>query len=128
VHVVAFVCDSMHVGNEIAGMEAMAAWQAVEFSVQLGLRKEVFEGNALEVVQAIINEELQRGRYGHVVQDIKQSLKGIQAWRIVHTLRETNEVAHRLTKLSLVVEQRCNWIKDYPHCIHDYVFTEQVSA
>ena len=106
----------------------MAAWQAVEFSVQLGLRKVVFKWDALEVVQAIINEELQRGRYGHVVQGVKQSLKGIQAWRIVHTPRETNEVAHRLAKLSLVVEQRCNWIEDYPHCIHDYVFAEQVSA
>jgi hypothetical protein len=89
----------------------MATWQAVEFSVQLGLRKVVFKRDALKVFQTIINEELQRGRYGHVVQDIKQSLKMIQAWRIVHTPRETNEVAHRLAKLSLVVEQRCKWME-----------------
>ncbi|KAE7997945.1 hypothetical protein FH972_002531 [Carpinus fangiana] len=106
----------------------MGAWQAVEFSVQLELRKVVFKRDAVKVVQTIINKELQRGRYSHVVQDIKQSLKGIQAWRIVHTPRETNEVAHWQAKLSLVVEQRYNWIEDYPHCIHDYVFAKQVSV
>lgn len=47
--------------------EAYAAWRAVELSSQLGLQRIVLEGDALEIVNVLKNDEVWLGSFGHIL-------------------------------------------------------------
>jgi hypothetical protein len=55
-------------------VEALAARQAVELSLAMGLENCIFEGDALEVIKAINQEEPCRGVISQIVNDIKTLL------------------------------------------------------
>lgn len=67
------------------------------------------------------------GRYEHAVQDTKNMLHYLLEWRISHVHRQSNSVAHSLTKLALSIRQESLWVETPPLCIHELVLVEQCS-
>ena len=51
--------------------EAVSAWKMIEVAVSLGFQSVIFEGNSLEIVQALRNEGCCLGRFGQVVNEAK---------------------------------------------------------
>jgi ribonuclease HI len=67
--------------------EAMALWMAVSLRQQLGLMDTIFEGDSLEVVQAVKKEEQNWTHIGPIIEEVKDMLKGGQSWEIRHVKR-----------------------------------------
>jgi hypothetical protein len=57
--------------------EAYAAWNAVFFGRDLGVRNIILEGDALEVVQIFQKEYPLWQRYVHLIEDFKINLYGL---------------------------------------------------
>ena len=54
----------------VVELEALACRQAVQFAVELGLQDVVFEGDSLQVIQAISQDNSGHLTYGHIIEDI----------------------------------------------------------
>ncbi|XP_059434317.1 uncharacterized protein LOC132167380 [Corylus avellana] len=118
-------CATRDYITDAATAEALTAWQAVEISQSLGLEKVVLEGDAMEVVKVLRNEEVWLGSYGHVLQEAKQKLCQCMEWKVSHVHRQGNNVAHSLAKLALTIQQEILWTDNFPLCIRELVITEQ---
>jgi ribonuclease HI len=105
--------------------EVLAAREAVELGTSLGLQDIILEGDALEVVKAINQDEPSRGLYGQVVNDIKNLLAQGGRWMTRHTRRAANGAAHALAKLGLqhLVPQR--WLSVLPDSVDAIVRAKQ---
>ncbi|XP_059438559.1 uncharacterized protein LOC132171289 [Corylus avellana] len=64
--------------------EALAAWKMAQLYVPMGLNDVMLEGDSLEVVQALCEEESTWGRYGALITDAKFLLQNIQRWSVCH--------------------------------------------
>ena len=54
----------------VVELEALACRQAVQFAVELSLQDVVFEGDSLQVIQAISQDNSGHLTYGHIIEDI----------------------------------------------------------
>lgn len=110
----AMMCETKEFIQDPATGQALAARRGVELSIEMGLSKVVLEGDALEVVGALCNEDGVLGRYGPIIQDIKASLGFFQDVVVQHVKRDANGEAHRLAKLALTFEDNRVWREDFP--------------
>lgn len=62
--------------------EAMGAWASVELYCHLQLSKVIFEGDSLEIIQALRREEDSWHRFGHLIADAKGMLSRLRGWKI----------------------------------------------
>jgi hypothetical protein len=85
------------------------------------------EGDAKGVVDAVKNEAVDYSKLGHLVADIKMSLREFLQWKINFVGRESNSAAHSLAKLAVRtnVERICKEV--LPDCIRDIVLLEQAA-
>jgi hypothetical protein len=106
--------------------EALAARQAVELSLAMGLKNCIFEGDALEVIKAINQEEPCRGVISQIVNDIKTLLLQGGSWEMKHTRRGANGAAHLLAKTGLQISEAQTWNNILPEWMVDIVRNEQI--
>lgn len=64
--VIAMLCETKAYVQDPAAVEAIAARRGAEFSADLGVRKVILEGDALQIVQALNQEGGGRGPYGMI--------------------------------------------------------------
>lgn len=95
--------------------EAYAAWNAVEFSRDLGMLKIILKGDALEIVNALrmhgrtILEPLCQ-----LIDDAKTLLRGFCSWEVRHAKREANKATHSWAKTYILQSLEQIWMKYYP--------------
>ena len=100
--------------NSVATMEALACRRAVLFAKEIGLSDMIFEGDSVEVIQAIIQENLDHPDFGHIIDDIRILASDLNSFQFCHVKRNCNVVADALAKraknsLSLDV-----WLEEVP--------------
>lgn len=123
--VVGAMCLTKPFLTDPATAEAVRVWQSVEFSRQMRLANIVFEGDSLEVVNALKNEDSCWTRYGMMINDAKKGLLCIPKWEVTHVKRRANAVAHTLAKHALIFGENKVWRGITPTCIQDLVFAEK---
>jgi hypothetical protein len=104
--------------------EAMAATNAV-FCKEMGFSNILFEGNALQVIKAIEEEDPCLRNYGHIIDCIRRETNSLENARFIHVKREANNVAHTLAKLATTHVTMSTWKGDVPPSIGDIVRREQ---
>lgn len=80
---------------------AMGALQAAEFSIDLGIRYVILEGDSLQVIQAINGKGDQWIPYGQIVADLQMVFSSFRIWEAIHTKGDANGAAHRLAKIAV---------------------------
>ena len=105
--------------------KALAVCQAVEFNLALGMKNCIFEGDALEVIRAINQEERCMGVYGQIVNDVEILLMQGGNWVFNHVRRGAKRAAHLLAKVGLKLSEAQSWNSDLPDWMIDIVRTEQ---
>jgi hypothetical protein len=85
------------------------------------------EGDAKGVVDAVKNEAVDYSKLGHLVADIKMSLREFLQWKINFVGRESNSAAHSLAKLVVRTNVERIWKEVLPDCICDIVLLEQAA-
>jgi ribonuclease HI len=86
--------------NDPSTAEAIAAWAAVDMCGQLQFTKVVLEGDSMELVKALRNDDVCWNRYGHLIQDA-QIFQRLTEWKVVHVRRSANTEAHKPAKMAL---------------------------
>ncbi|XP_035543583.1 uncharacterized protein LOC118347671 [Juglans regia] len=108
--------------------ECSAMLEAMELCKELGFWEVWLEGDAKEVIDAVNREEDDDSRFGHVIEDLKQSLRQSNAWRAVFTHREGNEVAHHLAKIALHCTNDQYWIEEGPESIKNLLAIDRLQS
>jgi hypothetical protein len=83
-------------------VETVGAWTAVELALRLDLRRVIFDGDALEIIQALAKEGDCWAIYGQTLNAIKMELARQHGWLFQHVSRVANSAAHRLARLAFV--------------------------
>ena len=101
--------------------EAMVALMAAELCMEMGISKVQLEGDAKNVISAIISNDPDDSHRGQVIKDIRQTLCVVPCWEARHVRREENHVAHMLA--NLVVRDNVNmvWLYNLLDCIQEHV-------
>lgn len=76
-NVVGALCCTRPSISDPATAEAVGAWKAVSFGRQLGLDHVVFQGDSLEVLNAMKNANCSWARYGMMINAAKEELLSI---------------------------------------------------
>jgi hypothetical protein len=108
--------------------EALAAWKMAELCVSMDCNSVILEGDSMEVVQALRNDEVSWGRYSAVIHDAKILLCNVSQWRVCHVRRIGNMAAHKLAKLALSLGEERVWKEDYPMCVRQTVCDDVMSV
>jgi hypothetical protein len=80
--------------------EALAAVYVVIFRKKRGYRQIIFKGNAMQIVQAIKDNNTLQRCYGHFVEGIQAELQTLGKGVFNYVAREANGDAHVLSKLA----------------------------
>jgi hypothetical protein len=94
--------------------EARAALFALDFCLDLGLANIVCEGDSLQVIKGICNEDGQQDRIGHFLLGISQRASCFSVCKWSHCCREANVVAHLLARKASSLCLSCCWIEVLP--------------
>jgi ribonuclease HI len=104
--------------------EALAASMAAELCVEMGLSNVQLEGDAKNVVNAVLACEPDDSSRGHLIEDIKETLRAVPRWEIRHVRREENHVAHVLADLAVKDNMSMVWLYNPPDCICEMLKAE----
>ncbi|KAL3812349.1 hypothetical protein ACJIZ3_013617 [Penstemon smallii] len=120
-HCLGWKATSLPLPLDPEAAEATAALRALEFSIASGWNRLILEGDCLPVVSRIRSPDSSMGVLGAIFDDIKRLALGLEEFRILHTIRENNRVAHYLAKLA---SQVFLFTSSIPSFIQDIVITE----
>ena len=89
---------SVLAAQSVVELEALACRQAVQFAVELGLQDVVFEGDFLQVIQAITQDNSDHLTYDHIIEDIRTQVAALFSPEFIFNTRHCNVVADALAK------------------------------
>ena len=85
----------------VAQVEALAAWRAVEFALEIGITKVIVEGDSETIVKELKEPTLSMALHGHLIQDVKCLSSSFVSLSFTHVRRQGNNAAHALAKWAI---------------------------
>ena len=92
----------------------MVCLRAIEFSKDAGFSRLIIEGDSLNVMRARSDPTENRSLLGHIYDDIKCNLRGMQVLSFNQVKRGQNMVAHSLAKHARNLLEDLYWIEKTP--------------
>ena len=89
---------SVLAAQSVVELEALACRRAVLFAVELGLQDVVFEGDSLQVIQALNQDNANHLTYGHILKDIRTQVAAVSSFEFIFNTRHCNIIADALAK------------------------------
>ncbi|XP_062166888.1 uncharacterized protein LOC133873172 [Alnus glutinosa] len=86
---------------EAKSAEALAAFWAVRFCLEMEFREVIFEGDAAQVIDDICSTLPHLSSSGHIIESIVHDTYHLTSAKFVHVKREGNAVPHGLAKLAV---------------------------
>ncbi|XP_075645487.1 uncharacterized protein LOC142616545 [Castanea sativa] len=94
--------------------KALACRKALEFAVESGFAELIIEGDNVAIMKAVASTAGDHSLLGHVYEDIRCSIHGLQYADISCIRRGGNQVAHILAKYARNVDNELYWLEDSP--------------
>ena len=82
----------------VVELEAFASHRVVLFAMELGLQDVVFEGDSLQVIQALNLDNTDHLTYGHILEDIRTHVTALSSFEFIFNTRHCNVVVDALAK------------------------------
>ena len=92
------LAEKTEIPSTMEVLEALAAWRAMTFMEELGLRQAIFEGDSKLVVKALVGDVSIRSSIGHSVKDCNSLMDLFQTCTFSHVRWPSNGVAHDLAR------------------------------
>ncbi|KAB2619858.1 hypothetical protein D8674_037424 [Pyrus ussuriensis x Pyrus communis] len=109
--------------------ETIVAREVALFVQQWRLQKVILKGDALLVIATIQNDlDVNHGPLGHVLSDIHMLLQPFQQWKAHFVRRDANNVAHRLARRGLTLEQSVSWFEEPPDVIFYLLLKDNLNS
>ena len=112
--------------NSSKEAEVLACRRAVEFSRGVGFSRVIIEGDCLNVMRALSVSIENSSLLGHIYEDIKFNLRGMQVLSINWVKRGGNMVAHTLAKHARNLLNDLFWIEDTPPPAADALYYDSL--
>lgn len=109
---------------EPVAAEAMAALLASLLCCEMRLQQVMLEGDAKVIVDAVNARETVWTRWGHLVEDILQTLQAVGGWKMGYVRREANNAAHVLARLAAKQNMNNEWLNDPPESLLRIIASE----
>jgi hypothetical protein len=104
--------------------EAIGDRVGAELGRRLGLQSLMLEGDASVVIEALRREGEDLSRFGNVILETKELLKGFHFWEANLVRREGNNAAHLLARHATKQELNQVWVDSFPSCISGTICNE----
>jgi ribonuclease HI len=117
--VLAMYCTTKGFVTSPSDAETVGAWAAVELAKRLGLQRVIFEGDALEIIQALTRDGDCWASYGQILNEIKSELLQQHGWCFQYVNRAANDVAHKLARLAFLFGEDREWTSNFPICVEE---------
>lgn len=101
--------------------EAMALRKTMVFSKKLDFTNVLFEGDCLQVVNAVNGRLPTHGALGPILYDILQLLQSELNWNASYVSKELNIGADSLTNFACITKIGTVWMEDSSSCIEHIV-------
>ena len=111
-------------GRSVVELEALACLRAVQFALEIGLTRVVFEGNSTAVIDALRQGSGELTCYGNVLDDIQVHVSAFQFFYFNLVSRLCNFVADALAKKASSVVGSQVWLGDLPANIAPLLFRD----
>ena len=108
---------SVPVAQTVVELETLACHRAVLFAVELGLQDVVFEGDSLQVIQALNLDSTDHLTYGHILEDIRTQVAALSSFKFIFNTRHCNVVADALAKKAKNCRETWVWTDFMPEDI-----------
>ena len=112
--------------NSSKEAEVLACRRAVEFSREVGFSRVIIEGDCLNVMRALSVSIENSSLLGHIYEDIKFNLRGMQVLSINWVKRGGNMVTHALAKHARNLINDLYWIEDTPLLVADALYYDSL--
>lgn len=107
--------------------EAKAMEEGILLAWDLGLKNIIVEGDSLVVVQALNGITAPAISFQKVIEGITWCLKRFDTWKISHSRRSSNTVAHLMAKEANSILENVIWVEDTPPPIADQLLYDIMS-
>ena len=98
--------------SSVAELEALTCRRAVQFSIEIRLRKVIFEDDSAEVIQAISQGNSDFSVYGNILEDIRLQAAVLEFYNFCHVNHKCNIVADALAKKAKNCTGLEVWLED----------------
>ena len=105
-------------------VEALAAWGAVQFILELGFKQSAFEGDSEFIIKTLDNEDFSSPSVGHIVKDIWSMSGLLQTKSFSYVRRQGNSMAHALAQRARFYFSVLVWMEDVPPDILCFVSSD----
>ena len=105
----------------IVELEAFTCHRVVLFAMELGLQDVVFEGDSLQVIQALNLDSTDHLTYGHILEDIRTHVAALSSFEFIFNTRHCNVVADALAKKAKNCRETRVWTDFMPEDIASLV-------
>ena len=95
-------------------VEALAAQQAMELALEIGLNKGVLEGDSLILMNALKTNSHSLAQFGHIIKDIQFLTSQFSIISFSHVKRHCNTIAHSIARRALSFSSLQVWMEDVP--------------
>lgn len=111
--------------EDLAHVEALAAFKAVSFALEMGFRSFCLEGDSLGLINALNDASEDLSPIGHIVEATKAMLSSIPNLHVGHVKREGNKAVHGLAVSAHSLENFRVWVEDSPTCISSVIAVDR---
>lgn len=105
-------------------VEALACRKALEFSIDAGFSELIIEGDNANVMRAISSSLPNHSLLGHIIEDVKCLMCGLQYASANSIRREGNKVAHVLARHVKNTLDDMYWLKDSPPSVVNALYQD----
>jgi ribonuclease HI len=112
---IATLCKHFQCLHAVDDVEAIAAREAIQFTVEIGISKAEVEGDSLTICTALQRQDSSYATFGVVLEDVCLLASSFQRCSFSHVKREGNRIAHMLTRRALDLhDDFIIWLEDNP--------------
>ena len=112
--------------NSSEEAEVLACRKSIEFSMESGFSRLIIEGDSLNVIRAISTPAANSSLLGHINEDIRCNIKGLQVVSFSWVKRGGSMVAHSLAKYARNIIDDIYWIEDTPPPTADALYQDSL--
>jgi hypothetical protein len=81
----------------------------------------ILKRDALQIIKTIKAERNNWSKFGYMVNGIKEDLRQLKSWSIVHVKRNVNKAAHTIARETVLCVINKVWVEETRNCICDIV-------
>nr|POF27339.1 hypothetical protein CFP56_14457 [Quercus suber] len=100
--------------NSIIEVEVLAAWKALELTLELGFDDITLEGNSEVLIKSLAKGGNSLAHYGHLIADIHMLMAWFSSLSLSHVRRHCNSLAHALARRASSTLDLSIWMEEIP--------------